>query len=207
MVYAIVVTSENKKYYADALKEMFRQRYLIFVENLGWDLPLADHNEKVETDQFDNEDAVYLLLMDNNNLVGGLRFIPTEKPHLFSEIFPHLIEGNLQRSDAVWEGSRLYTLGKSKENNAEALLIAAALETALLCGKNEIVVATNLNALPILLNSCIGTMPLGVPKEVGNELVMAVSIQITPLGLKVYCIRNNISQSVLQTITPNTRIA
>ncbi len=212
-MYATIVTYENRDDYSDDIALMFKQRYSVFVEQMGWNLPMADHDEKVEIDQFDTRHAIYILLKDgDDNLIGSLRFLPTTEPHLFSEIFPHLIDGDVSRSDEIWECSRFFTITNTGRESgllsrSGAALGAAMAEVALLYGIRQIVTLVNHNALPMILNSGTLVMPIGLPQIVGDEMVSSISFQVTPVGLQVYRQRRNITNSILQTIAEDERVA
>ena len=61
-----VVTIHNQHLYARQLDEMFRMRHEFYVKQRGWD-GLTSENER-ETDEFDNEHAVYLMNLDRFDL-------------------------------------------------------------------------------------------------------------------------------------------
>jgi N-acyl-L-homoserine lactone synthetase len=48
--------------------------------------------DRLERDQFDNDDAIYLLAIDGRTVVGGSQLVPSTKPHLLSEVLPHFHE-------------------------------------------------------------------------------------------------------------------
>jgi len=61
-----LITKYNRHNYESQLEQMFRLRYKIFVEQLGWDLPHA--KDGLEIDEFDTEDTIYLIAGD---LISG----------------------------------------------------------------------------------------------------------------------------------------
>jgi len=203
-MYVTLVTNENRQLFETELKLMFRQRYAIFVQQMKWDLPFADHDNRIEEDQFDTDDAIYLLLKnDENKLIGSLRFIPSVKPHLFSEVFDHMIDGDVPRSEDVWECTRFYVMTHKGVSSGllgrgGAVLGAAMVEAALMYGVKEITTLANLNTLPMILNSGALITPIGIPQEVEDGLYSAISIQATTVGLKTYRARRRISGPVLR---------
>jgi len=82
-----------------------RYRHAVFVERLGWDLPVQNG---LELDQFDRPDTVYVAAQDDEgNVVGCARLLPTTKPYLLGEVFPELLNGlEPPCSEDVWELSR-----------------------------------------------------------------------------------------------------
>src|SRR5579871_2634959 len=84
-----VVTSRNALLYKEALHDMFRLRHRIFVERMGWEA--LRKPDRLERDQFDTDDAIYLLLtQDDGAVIGTHRMLPTTGPHLFSDVFPQM---------------------------------------------------------------------------------------------------------------------
>ena len=68
-----IVTAENREKFARKLNAMFADRKQVFVDILKWDLPVTEG--LYEIDQFDNDDAVYLLAIDENGAhLGSMRF-------------------------------------------------------------------------------------------------------------------------------------
>ncbi|WP_417320723.1 acyl-homoserine-lactone synthase [Emcibacter sp.] len=199
-----MVTYENRHHFSQDLQQMFRQRYDVFEEQMGWKLPMADHENRLEIDQFDDKDAVYLLIKDDSGkLIGSLRLLQASKAHLLSELFPHLVEGEVSRDPDVWECSRFYVLsnsGKAQGLKAGggAELSAGMMEAALMLGISKINVIANMNTLPMILRSGWGTMPLGLPQTVGGEQVIALSIMVNPVGLQILRQRRNVPGTMLR---------
>lgn len=82
-----VVTCLNSKQYSDVLESFFRIRYDIYVREKKW---MPENDEGIEKDQFDTDDATYLIGVEGDRVIAGSRFVPTSKPHLLSEVFGHL---------------------------------------------------------------------------------------------------------------------
>jgi acyl-homoserine lactone synthase len=70
-----VVTGANRHLYEPELLAHFRLRYEIYVVERNW-TNLA-HPDGLERDQFDNEDATYILASENGQIIGGSRLVPT----------------------------------------------------------------------------------------------------------------------------------
>src|SRR5690242_3396659 len=92
-----VIARENQHIYKYQLEEYFRLRHEVFVEERGWrDLHRPDGRE---IDVYDNGDAVYLLAIDQDRVVGGQRLYPTVLPHMLSEVFGHMAHRGIPRAD------------------------------------------------------------------------------------------------------------
>lgn len=98
------VTLANQHLYARQLEEMFRMRHAYYVEGHGW-AGLKSDNGK-ETDEFDNEDAVYLMSLDPfGSVAASVRLNPTAGPTLLKK-FADWSDEALPELDSVWDISR-----------------------------------------------------------------------------------------------------
>lgn len=90
---------------AHALRAMFAARKRVFIDLLRWDLPvLAD---KYEVDQFDNQQADYLILLDENGEHrASTRLLRTDAPHILRDMFPLLCPGPVPSGPATREITR-----------------------------------------------------------------------------------------------------
>ncbi|UQE03621.1 acyl-homoserine-lactone synthase [Bradyrhizobium japonicum] len=71
----------------DLADSLFRLRYALFVQELGWSLPADSGRER---DQFDTGDAVYCGLFHDGQMVGCFRAIGCERPYLAQTLFSHM---------------------------------------------------------------------------------------------------------------------
>lgn len=85
---------------------MFADRKRVFVDILGWDVPIVD--DRFEIDQFDGDDATYIVA-DNGSEGhrGSMRLLPTVRPHILGTLFAHLCDGPVPRGGGIAEITRL----------------------------------------------------------------------------------------------------
>jgi acyl homoserine lactone synthase/acyl-homoserine lactone synthase len=84
---------------------MFAARKRVFVDLLGWDVPVIDGT--YEIDQFDSADAVYLIVTDRENgHLASARLLRTDQPHILGDLFPFLCDGEMPRGKSVREITR-----------------------------------------------------------------------------------------------------
>jgi acyl-homoserine lactone synthase len=171
-----VVSADNRHAYQSEMLEHFRIRHDVYVGERKW-TNLA-RPDGLERDQFDNDDAVYLLAIDNGHVVGGSRFVPTLKPHLLSEVYPHLIHGELPRAPDIWEWTRVFVV-KSRREGRNGGRIAGQVY----CGIAEFCLRNGISALTVLIEMWwfpifqeIGwpLRPLGLPELLDNEWAVPV---------------------------------
>src|SRR5262245_24454683 len=185
MIY--VVTKENRPLFTQALTDMHRHRKAVFVDRMGWRL---DAPEGLEIDAYDGDDTTYLIAADHARapVRASLRLLPTERPHLMSEVFGHLCEGGAPRSPAVWEASRFCPAPETTKGEARrmllGLMIAGIMETALLFGVERITFVAGAALAPLARRVGWRTSELGPPQRYGRERVVALAAEIDPLGLR-----------------------
>src|SRR3954454_6944260 len=103
-----VVTQDNKALYEDGIRQYYRLRHQIFVEERGWnDLRRPDG---LEIDTYDNEHAIYLLALDGGRVVGGQRLYPTALSHMISEVFPHMASRGIPQASHIFEWTRYFVI-------------------------------------------------------------------------------------------------
>src|SRR6185295_11038087 len=164
-----VVTSRNALLYEDALRDMFHLRHRIFVERMGWEA--LRKPDRLERDQFDTEDAIYLLLMDDDGtVIGTHRMLPTTKPHLFSDVFPQLcaVKG-VQRGKKILELTRTCVdeeaLDRATMEHARKRIMVGLFEFCLRAGYEQITLLTPTDLLFRYLLIGLDIKPLGMPVE------------------------------------------
>ena len=85
---------------------MFEDRKRLFVDTLGWDVPVTDG--RYEIDSFDSERATYIVAVDGaGEHVGSLRLLPSTGPHILGALFPVLCDGAVPIGTDVFEITRL----------------------------------------------------------------------------------------------------
>ena len=101
----IVVDALNKDRFGDLLDEMFKLRARVFGDRLGWEVEIVDGRE---IDQFDRLDPAYVIgLDDEGHVVSCVRALQTTGPHMLSDVFQVLLDGEPPlRSATLWESTR-----------------------------------------------------------------------------------------------------
>ncbi|AYO78955.1 acyl-homoserine-lactone synthase [Sphingobium yanoikuyae] len=171
------------------LRAMFEARKRVFIDLLKWDLPvLAD---RYEIDHFDNPDAQYLVLTDTEvRHRASTRLLPTDRPHILADLFPHLCAGPVPTGEHVREITRFCLDRDLKADERRA-------------ARNQLVTALVDHALANDIRSYTGVADrqwfekirtfgwqceaLGQPLRYGSQELVALHIHIdakTPIGLQ-----------------------
>ena len=196
-----VVTANNRHKFRDQVDAMHFDRKRIFVDSLKWDIPVVEG--KYEIDQFDNEEAVYLLALDakKETHLGSVRLLPSSKPHLLGEVFPMLCDQGVPRADDIWEITRLCTAPQLRGREAwlaRSYLAVGMVEFALLYGINKYTCVAETSWLSSILAVGWECEPLGLPKEINGETVGALIINITPATLQLFRMKMGWRHPVLE---------
>ena len=77
-------------------------------------------------DAYDNDQATYLVALDDGRVIGGLRLYPTLLPHMISESFAHLVRGrNVLSGLTVLECTRYFIIRERRMGRTDCQLLAA----------------------------------------------------------------------------------
>ncbi len=162
-----IITHENRSLYEDAIDEMFRLRYQVAVNEMGWPLPNA--KDGYDIDEFDTDDTIYLVdYASDGRMVACARLNPTTKPNLLSDIFPQYCDfGTIPNDNEIYEYSR-YMVTKVGLSQAEFIRVRANItlavnEFCLAYGIRQVTLLTYMKNYPIAAHIW-DTVPLGTPQ-------------------------------------------
>jgi acyl-homoserine lactone synthase len=192
----IILNGSERRKHPDHFERLFQLRYRVFVKQRGWSLPVANN---CEIDQYDDDDAVYFLdLDDEENIQGTVRMTPTVKSSLLADYFPHLVEsGQSPRSQRIYEATRYIVLPSQKSRDALRLakgrLLTVLLEWCLDKRLSHLQTVIDAGTLSSFVEITQQTMPLGLPHPYGGG-------RGTPGGGECMAFRWPISLQVLDDI-------
>ena len=185
------------------LASMWRERKSVFVDVLGWDVPIVD--DAFEIDQFDTEHAVYMVIADEARTkhLASVRLLPSTRPHILGDIFPQLCAGSVPRAPGTWEITRL-CMSPALSGVRQAMLVRRELalglaEYALDNGISDYTQVHLAAHLPQLLAVGWDCDPLGFPVDIAGQRLMASRIAITSATLTRIRAATGVRQPVLQT--------
>jgi acyl-homoserine lactone synthase len=167
----IVLNGNERRSMQREFLQLFRLRHEIFVKGRGWSLPTVNGQE---IDQYDNDEAVYFLDIDENDAIqGSVRITPTVRSSLLADYFPHLVENGLSpRSPQIYECTRYIVLPsqKSREANraAKSRLLSAMMEWSLARELAYVQTVIDSATLSTFVELTPLTVPLGLPHPYGG---------------------------------------
>ncbi|MBM6578713.1 GNAT family N-acetyltransferase [Microvirga sp. BT689] len=176
-----VITAENQHSYKESLEEYFRLRHNVFVDERGWrNLHQPDGRE---VDAYDNQNAVYLLAIDQDRVVGGQRLYPTLLPHMLSEVFGHMAQRGLPRAHTIYEWTRYFVVKERRMGRTDCRLLAAIQQFCLEEGVTELTAVVEMWWLPRWQQVGFQVRPLGLPTIIEGQPCIAASIKISQESL------------------------
>lgn len=121
---------------AAALRAMFEARKHVFIDLLKWDLQAVAG--RFEIDQFDDEHARYLILLDETGAHrASARLLKTTREHILGDLYPHLVSGPVPRVATTLEITRFCLdrrQSSAERRNARNQLVTALADYALASG-------------------------------------------------------------------------
>lgn len=195
-----VVRRENRHLYEGLFDPYYRLRYDIYVKQRRW--MALDRPDGREIDQFDTDDAVYLLALDGTRIVGGMRAVPTTRPTLMSEIFPQLnLRPPIHRPD-VYELSRIFVVperrGEQTGPGLATMLQAAIIEYGLTVGLTGFTIVLETWWLPRFEEQGWRAKPLGLPMDIDGMSTIAVYVTCDEETWDDMVLRKGIAGPMLQ---------
>lgn len=177
----LVVERAHRPLGNQALRSMFEARKQVFVDLLKWDVPVI--GGRYELDQFDDENAVYLIMMDERGEhLGSARLLQTCRPHILSALFPELCADVPPRGPEILEITR-FCLGRNRPARERLQtrnrLVTALVEFALARGITAYTGVAELSWLQQILAFGWRCRPLGVPRPLDGKPVGALQIEIS----------------------------
>ena len=175
-----IVTTKNRSEFSKQLESMFEDRRNVFIGLLRWELPVIDG--RLEIDQFDTDDAIYLIISDQSgNHMGSLRLLRADRPHILGSLFPYLCDEKVPDNSATMEITRLCLcpgLAALERLQLRNRLISAMVDYALSRGIRTftgVVTARFLSQILVMGWQC---RALGPSKSVDGTTIAAFRIDI-----------------------------
>jgi acyl homoserine lactone synthase len=178
------ISSNSEEFTPEFEVAVAAYRHKIFIERLGWQLPVRDG---LERDQFDRSDTIYVVARsDRGDICGCARLLPTTAPYLLGEVFPQLMNGLPAPSARdVWELSRFaaveveanLTTPQDAAKMSKALL-AAAVAIAAEHGAARLITVSPLGVERLLNRFGVNAHRAGPPVYVDGKPIYACWIEI-----------------------------
>lgn len=176
-----IIDSLNLREHEPLVKDMFRLRKRVFADRLGWDVRVS---QGMERDRFDDLDPAHVISVDDEGrVVGCMRLLQTTGPHMLSDVFSAILDGEPPlRSATCWEATRfcvdteVLTGGRASNSISYVTseVMIGAFEFAMSAGVTDAVAVIDPVMDRVLKRS--GNAPhgyLGTPKPMGKVTALA----------------------------------
>ncbi len=182
-----LVAGSQRSAFAATISAMHADRKTVFVDQLKWNLPVA--NDVHEIDEYDRDDSIYLIAGDAQlgGHLGSVRLLPSTGPHLLGDKFPQLCADGVPRGPDIWEITRLVTRPGLARRDAERVrehLAVAIVEYGLAHGIGRFTMMTHMAFLPGVLATGWDCEPLGLPQDIDGVATAALAISVDTATLQ-----------------------
>jgi acyl homoserine lactone synthase len=179
-----VISGYERRKYAREMEAFHQIRKRVFFDKFGWQVPVIN---SWEIDGYDAMDPVYLLsLNEADQVVAGLRLLPTMGFNMLNDTFPELLpEAKRIESPLIWEASRFCIDSEMDIQIGPKRIHRAIAELGL--GVNELAMRIGLSHVVAVYDACLhrhlqrvgcAGEPIGPPKRIGNCIALAVFYEV-----------------------------
>jgi acyl-homoserine lactone synthase len=173
-----VIDKTNFRRFPRTMDQLFRVRHSVFVEEKGW--KQFERDGIFEKDQYDTEDAIYAVALDDQgDAIGCFRLYPTVLPHMISEVFPGMVDGEVLCRPDVMELTRFH-LCKPKRHSTEYLeLLTAIPEVGIELGLSGFTAIVRTLRIPVMQSAGLSIVPTGLPAVIDGESHVSVVFEVS----------------------------
>ena len=188
MLQVHVVTAANRAGYREEMDVCLQWRHRIYVEEKRWMPASADERER---DQFDDDDATYLLAFRDGDFVAGSRLRPFSAPTLLAHVFPNLVGvRGMPRSATDAEWTRMFVVPTARDRNRQSVagaMCCAVMEFCLDAGIHRLGGIQETYWLPRWSDFGWRVELLGLPQDVDGTPCVAAMFAVEPDALAQAC--------------------
>jgi N-acyl-L-homoserine lactone synthetase len=176
-----IIDGTNARHFRELLRAFSALRYDVFVGKMGWRLPCREPG--FEEDDFDDENATYLISSDGNGQVmGGARLLDTSRRSLLAEVFPYLVNGPSPADPKVFEVTRFLAAPRERmtatAGNVCMELLWGLQAFGVWAGLTHLVSVSHLGIEPILRRAGYRFRRLGEIREMDGLRIAALQHEV-----------------------------
>lgn len=186
-----------------AIRSMFEARKRVFVDLLKWDLPVLAG--RYEVDQFDDGEAVYLIVTDGDaRHLASARLLATTRPALLDSLYPDLVEGPVPRGPGIFEITR-FCLSRGIDarlrRRARDLLLVGIAQYALDNGIEVYTGVAEMGWFEQIRRFGWNCRALGAPQARDGRLLTALRIEIDDATIERLAVNGISAEPIADTLT------
>lgn len=176
-----IIEGKDIETHAALMDDAFRLRHKAFVDDLKWERLRKPDGREV--DQFDHAFARHFIIEKAGKAAVYTRLLPTEHPHLLSDVYPHLAPRGVPRGPDIWEWTRLVVAhplrGDGRWSLGAGEMVRIVVEHCL----NNGITALTWEGHPVWMTRFLELgfwpEPLGLPELIDGEPVLAGVMPVT----------------------------
>jgi len=173
-----IVAAANRRLFEKELREFGRMRGPTLVGGRG----TIARRYGGGSGWLGHDEAIHVLVVADGRVLAGSRLTPTLKPHLLSEVFPHLAAARgVPRDPAIYEWTCLVVAETTRARDSERIAgtaLCALLEYCLGEGVRALSVIIAAASLPRFHDMGWTARPLGLPEFIDGDWTLAVIMPI-----------------------------
>jgi acyl homoserine lactone synthase len=179
-----VIDGRLRHKHANEIDAMHKLRKKVFADRMKWDVSVIN---SWEIDGYDALSPIYLICMNQHNqVVGGLRLLPTTGFTMLNETFSLLLpDSDRIESPLIWESSRFcvdqevdLAIGNTGISRATVELGLAMNGIGMQIGLTHIVTVYDAFMHRVLRRAGCAGVPIGPPRMIGRVLTYAVFFEV-----------------------------
>jgi acyl-homoserine lactone synthase len=201
----MVIPGSDISRHAALMDRAFRFRHAVFVDEKGWeDLRQPDG---LERDRFDDAHATHHICLRGDEIVGYQRLLPTTRPHLLTDVLSDLCRQRPPRGPRVFEWTRFCVAHGHREMRPRGdspflELAQGVVEWGMANKVDTVTVAIDWRLMVIAMQLRFFVRPLGFPKRIGRDEVVALRMSFNRETLAAICQARGCEDRVL----PDTKL-
>ncbi|APO75933.1 autoinducer synthetase protein [Rhizobium etli 8C-3] len=181
------------------MEPIWRYRHRRFVDELGWEA--VRRADECERDAFDTSHTIHLVLTHGHDIIGYSRLLPTNLPHLLSEIYPELLQGRPYPC-----GPRVFEWGRCaaekvapRIDNVAAVdvLMTGVLEYLVHVGAEAVIIEAHPKLVEMMKGRGYPVQYLCKPALYNGETIVAAAVYPSATVLQRHRLAYGITQSLL----------
>jgi acyl-homoserine lactone synthase len=179
------ITGKDAHFYANVFEDIWDFRHRHFVERFGWEAIRQPDGREI--DDFDHDAAIHLPLLLNGKVMGYSRLLPTDRPHLLSDVYPEMMGGGQwSQGPTVYEWTRC--VAEVGDHTIEGvpvshMLMTGVMEYCLMAGISKLIVETHPKLVNLLITTGWDVVPLCAPTAIDGVPVLPIEAVPSPKGL------------------------
>lgn len=206
---AVLITADNCAAHQDLLESAYRFRHAHFVERLGWEALRRPDGREI--DQFDGPACAHAIGSERGAITHYVRLLPTERPHLLSDVYPEILQGNpAPRGPRIYEWTRgsVDPVRRSESRATDVLtgqFWVSVIEATIALDLEGLVTQAHPQYMGRVMSLGWDLRPLALPTEYDGQPIVPFFVRLTPDTLSIARRLFGLTEAVLSELPARTQ--